>query len=110
MTQEAEIGFRALEKEAMEIELKLKEAELKLLKAQIHPHFLFNTLNNLYGLALSGSKKAPEMILKISSLLDFMLYRSTKPYVRLEEELNYIRKTWSVPLAGKKNAHMTLNV
>ncbi len=80
-----------LEKEGMEIELKLKEAELKLLKAQIHPHFLFNTLNNLYGLALSGSEKTPDVVLKISSLLDFILYRSTLPKVKLQEELNYIK-------------------
>lgn len=80
-----------LEKEGMEIELKLKEAELKLLKAQIHPHFLFNTLNNLYGLALSGSEKTPDTVLKISSLLDFMLYRSTQPRVKLQEEIDYIK-------------------
>ena len=80
-----------LEKEGMEIELKLKEAELKLLKAQIHPHFLFNTLNNLYGLALSGSEKTPDTVLKISSLLDFMLYRSTQPRVQLKEEIDYIK-------------------
>jgi LytS/YehU family sensor histidine kinase len=80
-----------LEKESMEIELKLKEAELRLLKAQIHPHFLFNTLNNLYGLALSGSEKTPDIVLKISSLLDFMLYRSTQQKVKLKEEIDYIK-------------------
>ena len=79
-----------LEKESIEIELKLKEAELKLLKAQIHPHFLFNTLNNLYGLTLKQSEKSPEVVLKISSLLDYMIYRSTQPWVRLEEEIGYI--------------------
>lgn len=79
-----------LEKESMEIDLKLREAELKLLKAQVHPHFLFNTLNNLYGLALSGSKKTPEIVLKISSMLDFILYRSSNSYINLEEELQYI--------------------
>ncbi len=80
-----------LEKESMEIELKLKEAQLKLLKAQIHPHFLFNTLNNLYGLTLKRSKKSPEVVLKISSLLDYMIYRSSLPLVKLEEEFNYIK-------------------
>ena len=80
-----------LEKDGIEIELKLKEAELKLLKAQIHPHFLFNTLNNLYGLTLSQSERAPDVVLKISSLLDYMLYRSNKPDVDLEEEINYIK-------------------
>ena len=81
----------ALEKESMEIELKLKEAQLKLLKAQIHPHFLFNTLNNLYGLTLTGSEKSPEVVLKISSLLDFMIYRSSQSSVKLEEEIGYIK-------------------
>ena len=80
-----------LERKSMEIELKLKEAELKLLKAQIHPHFLFNTLNNLYGLVLSGSEKAPGIVLKISSLLDYMLYQSIKPFVGLDEEVRYIK-------------------
>ena len=80
-----------LEKEGIEIELKLKEAELKLLKAQIHPHFLFNTLNNLYGLTLTQSNKAPDVVLRISSLLDYMLYKSNKPEVDLEEEVNYIK-------------------
>lgn len=80
-----------LEKRNMEIELKLKEAELKLLKAQIHPHFLFNTLNNLYGLVLAGSKNAPDIVLKISSLLDYMLYQSSKALVNLQDEIQYIK-------------------
>jgi len=80
-----------LEKQSMELELKLKEAELKLLKAQIHPHFLFNTLNNLYGLVLSGSKNAADIVLRISSLLDYMLYHSTRPFVTVEEEIQYVK-------------------
>ncbi len=80
-----------LEKESMAVELKLKEAQLKLLKAQIHPHFLFNTLNNLYGLTLKKSEKSPEVVLRISSLLDYMIYRSALPRVLLTEEINYIR-------------------
>jgi len=80
-----------LEKKSMEMELRLKEAELKLLKAQIHPHFLFNTLNNLYGLVLAGSENAPQIVLKISSLLDYMLYKSNKPYVSIASEVQYIK-------------------
>jgi len=80
-----------LEKRSVEIELKLKEAELKLLKAQIHPHFLFNTLNNLYGLVLAGSKNAPDIVLKIAALLDYMLYHSNKPFVRLSDEIQNIK-------------------
>ena len=80
-----------LETKSMEMELRLKEAELKLLKAQIHPHFLFNTLNNLYGLVLAGSENAPQIVLKISSLLDYMLYKSNKAFVSIESEVRYIK-------------------
>ncbi len=69
-------------------------AELKFLKAQIHPHFLFNTLNNLYALTLKKSSKAPEVVLKLSDLLDYMLYECNVPKVTVEKELkmleNYI--------------------
>ena len=65
-------------------------AELKLLKSQIHPHFLFNTLNNLYALTLENSKQAPTVVLKLSSLLNYMLYECNIPLVPLEKELRYI--------------------
>lgn len=74
----------------LEAELKLKEAELQLLKGQIHPHFLFNTLNNLYGLALERSDIVPDSIIRLSSLLDFLLYRSNKPFVPLADEIKLI--------------------
>lgn len=76
--------------EKYQAELKLKEAELKLLKAQIHPHFLFNTLNNLYGLTLANSKKAPEVVAKISALLDYVLYKCNSPTVALTSEVAHI--------------------
>jgi LytS/YehU family sensor histidine kinase len=72
-------------------ELKLKEAELKLLKAQIHPHFLFNTLNNLYGLTLEKSEEAPNLVLRLSEILDYILYRCEEKYVPLSEELNNLK-------------------
>ncbi|MEM6805927.1 MAG: histidine kinase, partial [Bacteroidota bacterium] len=50
-------------------------SELNFLKAQIHPHFLFNTLNNLYALTLVKSDKAPEVVAKLSEMLDYMLYQ-----------------------------------
>ncbi|MFP2995098.1 histidine kinase [Spongiivirga sp. MCCC 1A20706] len=65
-------------------------AELKLLKSQLHPHFLFNTLNSLYALTLEQSKKTPDVVLKLSSLLNYMLYDCNKPLVPLEKELTYI--------------------
>ena len=66
------------------------DAELKLLKAQIHPHFLFNTLNNLYALALDQSERTAEGILKLSNLLDYMLYECNVPYISLDKEINLI--------------------
>ncbi|WP_347158419.1 sensor histidine kinase [Pontibacter chitinilyticus] len=67
------------------------EAELKVLKAQIHPHFLFNTLNSLYSLTLKKSDNAPEAVLKLSGLMNYMLYEANAAKVPLEKELNYIR-------------------
>jgi two-component system, LytTR family, sensor kinase len=81
----------ALEKARIEAELKFKETELKLLKAQIQPHFLFNTLNNLYSLALSKSEKTPGMILTISDLLSYIIYDCTAEKVSFEKEINFIR-------------------
>mgnify|MGYP005755034047 FL=1 len=67
------------------------EAELKVLKAQIHPHFLFNTLNSLYSLTLKKSDNAPDVVLKLSSLMDYMLYDANATKVPLEKELAYIK-------------------
>ena len=80
-----------LENKILTTELQLKKQELDYLKKQIHPHFLFNTLNTIYGFALKQSAETPEMILKLSSLLDFILYEIQKPYVSLKEELKHIR-------------------
>ena len=66
------------------------EAELKLLKSQIHPHFLFNTLNNLYALALDNSEKSADGILKLSDLLHYMLYDCNASVVSLDKEVQLI--------------------
>ncbi len=66
-------------------------AELQLLKAQVHPHFLFNTLNNIYSFSLENSPKTPGLILKLSSLLSYMLYDCKTPEVRLEKELEIMK-------------------
>ncbi|HYC85003.1 MAG TPA: histidine kinase [Chryseosolibacter sp.] len=67
------------------------QAELKSLKTQIHPHFLFNTLNNLYALTLKKSEKAPEMVLKLSELINYMLYECKSDEVPLSKEVKFIR-------------------
>jgi len=67
------------------------ESELKFLKSQIHPHFLFNTLNNLYALTLDKSEEAPEVVVKLSDLLSYMLYECNAPRVPLEKELDLLQ-------------------
>lgn len=65
--------------------------ELKLLQQQVNPHFLFNTLNNLYALTLTKSEQAPQLVMHLADLLRYTVYEGQKPYVLLEKELNYIR-------------------
>lgn len=66
-------------------------AELQLLKAQVHPHFLFNTLNNIYSFSMDNSPKTSSMILKLSSLLSYMLYDCKAEEVRLEKEIEIMK-------------------
>ena len=80
-----------LQNKILTTQLQLKEQELNYLKKQIHPHFLFNTLNTIYGFALKQSDKTPEMILRLSNLLDYILYQIQKPSVLLSDEINHIQ-------------------
>ena len=65
--------------------------ELKFLKAQIHPHFLFNTLNSLYALTLTKSDDAPEVVVKLSEMLDYMLYQCNEPTVSINKEVELLQ-------------------
>ncbi len=67
------------------------EAELKFLKAQVNPHFLFNTLNNIYALAFTDSPQAAPMILQLSDMMRYMLYESEAAEVPLSKEIAYLR-------------------
>lgn len=67
------------------------ETELKFLRSQIHPHFFFNTLNNIYSLTLKKSDEAPGIILKLSDLMSYMLYESNVPQVPLSKEIDYLQ-------------------
>lgn len=80
-----------LEKKALESVARLRESELRFLKSQFHPHFLFNTLNNLYALSLRKSEETPDLILKLSGLLDYSLYGSDKERVAIQEEIDFIQ-------------------
>lgn len=80
-----------LKQQFLTTELELKKQQLDTLKMQIHPHFLFNSLNTIYGFTLSKKEEAPEMVLKLSNLLDYILYQTQKEKVSLEEELKHIQ-------------------
>lgn len=67
------------------------ELELDFLKAQLNPHFMFNSLNNIYSLSLHQSTLAPEMILKLSDLMRYTLYETKDEYIALDKELAFMR-------------------
>lgn len=71
--------------------VQFKEQEMSFLKSQIHPHFLFNGLNTIYGFALKESKRTPEIILTLTKLLDYILYQVDKPKVLLRDEIGHIQ-------------------
>ncbi|GAA4276166.1 sensor histidine kinase [Aquimarina mytili] len=67
------------------------QTELKYLKSQIQPHFFFNTLNNLYYLTIEKSEKAPDVVLKLSEIMQYVLYDVKEPKIGLLNEINYIQ-------------------
>jgi len=79
------------QREWMQTQKEKITAEMQLLKAQVHPHFLFNTLNNIYSFSLEGSPKTPGLILKLSSLLSYMLYDCKADEVLLEKEVGIMK-------------------
>lgn len=80
-----------LESNLLKLELKQMEAELGMLKNQLSPHFLFNTLNNIYSSTLLQKKQAPEMILKLSDLFRYVIYTIRDKKVSLESEVEQIK-------------------
>ena len=89
---ETESKNKELENKILETQLQIKDQELQYLKKQIHPHFLFNTLNTIYGFALKQSENTPEIILKLSNLLDYILYQVNKPKVSLKQEIMHLKE------------------
>jgi sensor histidine kinase YesM len=86
---------KQLEKEkeqqlTLEFTRKITEMELQLLKSQLNPHFYFNTLHNLYGLAMIAPKKAPDAILKLSDIMEYVIYDCRHDKVPIEKELKFI--------------------
>ena len=83
-------NFTKLKQAAQQLRIEKQEAELNYLKSQTNPHFLFNTLNNIYSLARDKSDLAPESILRLSKILRFMLYETGGEYIAIEQELKII--------------------
>jgi two-component system, LytTR family, sensor kinase len=82
--------YRQLKQTAQQLHIEKQEAELNFLKSQTNPHFLFNTLNNIYSLARDKSDLAPESILRLSKILRFTLYETGGKYISIEQELKII--------------------
>lgn len=78
-------------RERQELENQTMQSELRFLKSQINPHFLFNTLNNLYALTLKKSDDAPEIVIKLSEMMRYMLYDCNEKQVPLKKEISYIQ-------------------
>lgn len=85
------LRWRQAEERLIEAEREKTEAELKNLKNQLNPHFLLNTLNNIYALIAFNSDKAQEAVQELSKLLRHVLYDNQQTFVPLEKELDFIR-------------------
>ena len=83
-------NYIKLKQATQQLRIEKQQAELNYLKSQTNPHFLFNTLNNIYSLARDKSDLAPESILRLSKILRFMLYETGGAYIAKEQELKII--------------------
>ena len=83
--------------------LEKTKSDLNYLRSQINPHFLFNTFNNLYGLAIEKSDKTPEVILKLSDMMDYMLYESNELEVLLKKDIENLQNYMVIELLRQKN-------
>ena len=99
------------QRERKELETQTMQSELRFLKSQINPHFLFNTLNNLYALTLKKSDKAPEIVVKLSEMMRYMLYECNEKRVPLYKEVNYLKNYMDLErLRQSKNVQISFEV
>ena len=99
------------EKEAIQLQGARMETELKFLKSQINPHFLFNILNNIYTLTVIKSDKASENLLRLSDMLRYMLYDTNSGKVSLAKEITYLKNYVNlVGLKDSKGLNVTLQL
>lgn len=94
------------------LETEKKDMELQFLKSQLNPHFLFNSLNNIYSLAYQKSDKTADAILKLSDIMRYMIYESNDSWVALSKEIEYVQSYIELQKLRFKDGaavHMTLN-
>jgi len=97
------------EKEAIRLDKEKLATELKFLKSQVNPHFLFNALNNIYSLSVTQAPQTPESIMQLSEILRYMVYDSNEPKVPLEKEIKYIENFVELKLL-KDSRGMNVNL
>lgn len=102
MKQKEEIALQA-QKLSTELIAQNQMSEMALLRSQINPHFLFNTLNNIYSLVYQRSDEAPEAVMKLSEIMRYMLYEATSDKVLLQNEINYLKSFIELQLLRIKN-------
>jgi LytS/YehU family sensor histidine kinase len=74
-----------------QLESEKKDMEIQFLKSQLNPHFLFNSLNNIYSLAYQKSDKTADAVLKLSEIMRYMIYESNDSWVSLSKEIEYVK-------------------
>lgn len=98
-------------RESQELANQTMQSELRFLKSQINPHFLFNTLNSLYALTLKKSDNAPDIVIKLSEMMRYMLYECNEKWVPLAKEISYIKNYLDLErLRQQKNVRIEFNV
>ncbi len=94
-----------------ELEKQKLEAELKYLKNQLNPHFLFNVLNNIYSHSLEKSDKTPEIVLMLSDLLRYVIYETKSNYIPVYKEIDFIRQYINLEITRiEEDIDVTINI
>lgn len=105
------IALQDAEIKVKEVEGQKVKAELQALKSQVNPHFFFNTLNSLYSLSLDKSEKTPDMILKLSELMRYVIYESQDNQVPLKKQLDFLQSyVYLEQMRSDKNLEVTFEV
>lgn len=100
-----------LQQQKLEVEIQNINIEKDFLKSQLNPHFLFNTLNNLYGLTVKKDDLAPDVILNLSDIMSYTLYESNSEKVALQKEIDFIKNYFELEkmrYAKDKNIQLTI--